>query len=243
MLVAAGLAMAGAACGRAETLSSRPAAPAATPTIVRPSATSPTPVAPAVPAAPRFSGTISVIDAATRARMSSSWRPGCPVGLDDLRLLRLSFWGFDAAAHSGEIVVHRAVAAGVVTVFRKLFDARFPIRRMRLVDVYGGDDGRSMAANNTSGFNCRRSTGDARAWSEHSYGRAIDINPIQNPYVPGRGPVEPDAGAAYADRSSRALGVIHAGDVVVRAFRSIGWEWGGDWNRSKDYQHFSESGR
>lgn len=174
--------------------------------------------------------------------MIYSWRAGCPVGLDDLRLLRLSFWGFDGRALTGEMVVHEDVAASVVTVFRKLFEAHFPIQRMRLVDDFGGDDQRSMAANNTSAFNCRRSSGDAGAWSEHAHGRAIDINPIQNPYVSG-GTVEPAAGAAYLDRSSGARGLIRAGDVVVRAFRSIGWGWGGDWTRTKDYQHFSRSGR
>lgn len=174
--------------------------------------------------------------------MTSSWRSGCPVGLDDLRFLRLSFWGFDGRGHTGELVVHEDVASNVVTVFRQLFAARFPIQRMRLVDVYGGDDQRSMEANNTSAFNCRRSAGNSGGWSEHAYGRAIDINPVQNPYVSG-GTVEPAAGAAYLDRTSPARGLIRAGGLVVRAFRSIGWGWGGDWTSTKDYQHFSRSGR
>ena len=155
----------------------------------------------------------------------------------------MSYWGFDRAPHTGELVVHRDVAGDVVHVFRALFDARFPIRRMVLIDAYGGDDGRSMAANNTSAFNCRRSTGDPSAWSEHADGRAVDINPVQNPYVSSTGAVEPEAGEAYTDRSRNAPGMIRAGGVVVRAFRSIGWGWGGNWTRSKDYQHFSRSGR
>jgi hypothetical protein len=198
---------------------------------------------PARSAAPRFASAIAEIDPATRARMNGSWRPGCPVPLEDLRLLRLSHWGFDAAAHTGEMVVHEDVTDDVVRVFEALFTARFPIHRMRLVDEFGADDARSMAANNTSAFNCRRSAGDPAAWSEHAYGRAIDINPVQNPYVTPSGGVEPPAGAPFADRSRARRGMILSGGPVVRAFRSIGWGWGGTWERSKDYQHLSRSGR
>jgi hypothetical protein len=189
-----------------------------------------------------FSGFAARIDGATRARMASSWHQGCPVPIEDLRLLTLDFWGFDGQVHTGEMVVHRDVAQDVIDVFRELFGARFPIRRMRLVDDYGGDDDQSMAADNTSAFNCRPVTGGS-AWSEHSYGRAIDINPIQNPYVAGGGTVLPPAGAAYADRSQRAKGMIHPGDAVVRAFTSVGWGWGGTWSDPTDYQHFSSTGR
>jgi hypothetical protein len=174
--------------------------------------------------------------------MPHSWHEGCPVGFQDLRLLRISLWGFDGKVHAGKLVVHRDVSRDVVAAFEALFEAAFPVRRMRLVDEYGGDDDRSMAANNTSAFNCRESTGHPGVWSEHSYGRAIDINPLNNPYVAG-GTVLPPEGAAYADRSRQARGMIHDGDAVVRAFASIGWEWGGDWSSIKDYQHFSASGR
>jgi hypothetical protein len=184
-----------------------------------------------------------VIDDATGARMAASWRPGCPVPLEGLRLLTLDHWGYDGAEHRGELVVHADHADAVLSVFAALFDARYPIEKVQLVDEYGGDDGRSMAANNTSAFNCRASAGDASAWSEHAYGRAIDINPVQNPYVSSSGAVEPDAGRAYTDRSRSARGLIRSGGVVVRAFRAIGWGWGGTWQRSKDYQHFSRSGR
>ena len=162
--------------------------------------------------------------------------------MKDLRYLTMSFWGFDGTAHVGEMVVHRNVAGAVVNVFGKLFAARFPMQRMRLVDVYGGDDDRSMAANNTSAFNCRAVTGGT-AWSQHAYGWAIDINPIQNPYVSSGGTVLPPAGAKYANRSLHANGMIHAGDVVVNAFTSVGWGWGGSWSGTRDYQHFSATGR
>ena len=143
--------------------------------------------------------------------------------------------------HRGELVVHKDQARVVQDVFRALFRARFPIKRMQLVDVYGGDDDRSMAANNTSGFNCRTVEGSS-SWSEHAYGRAVDLNPIQNPAVED-GRVSPPAGAGYLDRSRQRKGLIRGNDTVVRAFASIGWGWGGYWTSFKDYQHFSATGR
>jgi hypothetical protein len=190
---------------------------------------------------PRFRGSVSAIDRSTRSRMRWSWRPGCPVGLADLRLLRLDHWGFDRRVHRGELVVHRDQARRVLGVMERLFRLGYPIRRMRLVDDYRADDDRSMAANNTSAFNCRPVAGTSR-WSEHAYGRAIDVNPVQNPYVAG-GHVSPPAGRRYADRAGRAPGMIHAGDAVVRAFAAAGWGWGGAWRTARDYQHFSASGR
>jgi len=188
---------------------------------------------------PRFHGTVQTV---ARDRLASSWRPGCPVAAEDLRLLTLEHWGFDGAVHDGELVVHEDVAQGVLGVFRTLFAERFPIAGLQLVDVYAGDDGRSMAANNSSGFNCRRIEGRPDEWSQHAYGRAIDLNPVQNPQVSGSGDVVPAAGSAHVDRSRLAPGMIHADDAVVRAFADIGWRWGGSWKFSKDYQHFSASG-
>lgn len=197
---------------------------------------------PPEPVANQFHGSASVLDAATRARMTFSWRAGCPVPLKDLRLLRLTHWGFDGRVHAGELVVNEDHARAVLGVFRELFESGFPIERMELVDVYGGEDDRSMAANNTSAFNCRPSTGAPGEWSQHSYGMAIDINPVQNPYVTKSGNVDPPKGAAYADRSTKAQGVIHHNDAVVEAFTRIGWKWGGEWSSAKDYQHFSANG-
>ena len=174
--------------------------------------------------------------------MKYSWRSGCPVALDDLRILRVDHWSFSMQRTRGELVVHRDVAAGVLRAVERMWQARFPIRRMRLVDEYGGDDDRSMAADNTSAFNCRYVKGTTR-WSEHSYGRAIDINPIENPYVYRSGEADPPAGQPYANRSRRAPGMIHDGDAVVDAWAASGWRWGGYWSGAKDYQHFSRSGR
>jgi D-alanyl-D-alanine carboxypeptidase-like protein len=191
---------------------------------------------------PRFHGTASSLDEETRKRMvGSSWQAGCPVGLNELRLLRLTYLGFDGEAHNGRLVTHEGAASSVLHVMRSLYRHRFPIRRMRLVDAYGADDHRSMAADNTSAFNCRFIAGQPGVWSQHAYGKAIDINPVENPYISG-GHVSPPAGEPFADRSRDARGMVHAGDASVRAFEAVGWEWGGAWSSPKDYQHFSANG-
>lgn len=189
---------------------------------------------------PAYASTVSRVDADLADRMRRSHRPGCPVPLRELRHLRMTHRDFDGRARTGEMVVHRRWADDVTEVFGRLYDAGFPIARMRLVDDYRADDDLSMAANNTSGFNCRRVAGQT-SWSQHAYGEAIDINPVQNPYV-RPGSIDPPAGRAYAgvrrDRSAPdRLGVIRAGDLPVTAFARIGWEWGGYWESSKDYQH------
>lgn len=170
-----------------------------------------------------------------------SWHPGCPVPLAGLALLSLPHWGFDGQVHPGRLIVARTVAAPLLRVFEKLFEAKFPIERMVPVDEYGGDDERSMEANNSSGFNCRRVMGETR-WSLHARGLAVDLNPVQNPYLKG-GKVYPRAAAAYLDRSQSRPGMILRNDPVHTAFRDIGWKWGGLWRHGKDYQHFSATGR
>jgi len=192
---------------------------------------------------PPFHGAAAVLDAATRASMTGvSYKSGCPVGLDQLRLLTLDHWGFDGEVHVGRIVAHEDQAAPLLRAFEAIFVARYPIARMQLVDAYGGNDDMSMAADNTSSFNCRPKTGQSTGFSEHSYGRAIDINPVRNPYVTSGGTVSPPTGARYAKRSLKEPGMIQPNDAVVRAFVSIGWKWGGAWSGARDYQHFSLSG-
>jgi D-alanyl-D-alanine carboxypeptidase-like protein len=192
-------------------------------------------------AAPGFQGTAEPISSHLRHRMTGvSWHQGCPVGFGQLRLLRVDHWGFDGEVHGGRLVVNRDSARPLLRTMRRLFQLQFPIRRMRLVDAYGADDHRSMAADNTSAFNCRFVNGTS-TWSEHAYGHAIDVNPIENPYVTSDGYVSPAAGARYRDRSQRAKGLIHRRGPVVTAFSANGWEWlGRSW--PKDYQHFSPSG-
>ena len=195
----------------------------------------------AAPSPTGFTARIRRIGAELRARMDDSHGPGCPAELADLRHLTMTYVGFDGRDHTGEMVVAARHAADVVRVFGKLYDARFPIRRMRLVDAYGGDDDRSMVHNNTSAYNCRPVAGSS-AWSDHAFGTAIDINPVQNPFLSGSG-IAPPAGRRLAgiDRSPGAeapRGTIREGDVVVRAFARIGWQWGGRWENTPDYQHF-----
>ena len=198
-------------------------------------------LAPAAFAAPEFKGKIERIGPELRDRMTGvSWHRGCPVHIRDLRRLVVSRWSFSGEVRRGWLVVNRWQAKRMKRVMRKLFEAHYPIKRMRLVDRYGADDDRSMNANNTSAFNCRFVAGTTR-WSEHAYGRAIDINPVQNPYV-SNGVASPAKGQPYVDRSQRRKGMIRAGGRVVRAFAAAGWGWGGYWSSPKDYQHFSRTG-
>ena len=222
------------------TAAPRPPRPAATqPSTTAPPATSPPTTLAAV--TEPFHSSVARIDEAIAARMTASWRPGCPVGLDGLRLLTVTHWGFDGQPRTGEVVIAARHADAMVGVFAALFRARFPIEQMRLVDEFGADDDRSMAANNTSAFNCRTVAGTTR-WSEHAYGTAIDVNPVQNPYVTRSG-VSPPAGAAHTSRDASTPGLITRDGPVVAAFAAIGWGWGGSWSSGKDYQHFSASGR
>jgi len=171
--------------------------------------------------------------------MAASWRPACPVPLADLRYLTVTYRGFDGSDHSGELVVAASVATDVVEVFHRLYNNGFPLASLRLVDDFGGSDDRSMDADNSSAFNCRAVTGGG-GFSEHSYGTAIDLNPVENPYLSGA-TVLPPQGRQFLDRAP-GPGVITEGDDVVAAFASIGWTWGGTWSGPIDYQHFSASG-
>lgn len=178
---------------------------------------------------------------AERAAMTPEvWRPGCPVALRDLRRVVVPYSDLRGRERRGALVVHRDVARDVARVFVRLHGARFPIRRMLPIERFGGDDTASIAAGNTSAFNCRAVTGGA-GWSEHAYGRAIDVNPLENPYVSGGRTIHP-ASVRYLDRTRVRPGMAVEGGVLVRAFDAIGWGWGGRWTEPVDYQHFSESG-
>ena len=176
-----------------------------------------------------------------RRMRGKSWHRGCPVPIRRLRLIRVSYHSFHGDRRIGKLVANKDAVRALVRALRSMYRNGFKIRRMWLVDRYEGNDRRSMRADNTSAFNCRFVSGTTR-WSEHAYGRAIDINPVENPYVRSDGTVSPRNGAPYADRSRHAKGMIHARDATVRAFRRVGWRWGGYWSSAKDYQHFSASG-
>jgi hypothetical protein len=190
-----------------------------------------------------FSATVSAVPDTLRSFMRGrSWHAGmgCPP-FDDLRLLEIVHRGFDGRDRVGLLVMHRDAVTDTRVALTRSYEAGFHIQRMRLIDRYGGSDDRSMADNNSSGFNCRRIAGTSRL-SEHAYGRAIDLNPVQNPYVRS-GAVDPPAGRSYLDRSNVRRGMLVDGDPTVTAFLDRGWGWGGHWSSSKDYQHLSSTGR
>lgn len=170
--------------------------------------------------------------------------PGCPVTLGELREVTVRYIDFHGDARWGPLVVARPVAGDVLWVFRRLFRHGFQIKNVALPrawhPVRPSDFFTTRSV--TAGFNCRPVT-DGTALSQHSYGWAIDINPLQNPYVRGDGSVLRRAAKAYLDRSQDLPGMIHPGDVVVRSFAKIGWGWGGEWHTTKDYMHFSLTGK
>ncbi|SFD04929.1 D-alanyl-D-alanine carboxypeptidase [Nocardioides terrae] len=171
----------------------------------------------------------------------STWVAGCPVAADDLAWVRLTFWGFDDARHTGELLVNASVADDIAGVFRDLYRAGFPIEEMRITTRAELDAPPTGDGNDTGSFNCRPKAGQTSGFSEHAYGLAIDVNPFQNPYLNGD-LVLPELSSAYVDRADARPGMILAGGPVVRAFARIGWGWGGDWHALKDLQHFSQNG-
>ncbi|WP_214110488.1 M15 family metallopeptidase [Acrocarpospora catenulata] len=241
LLLAAALLGTG-ACGAvrgSEALQESPAASQISATEVIAATPSATPAPSPSENPPPFTSKITKV---TRDQVRHSWREGCPVGLDDLRMVTMTYWGFDQKPHTGQMVLNASVAEPVASVFHRLYDYRYPIRQMKPVDVYKGDDYASIDADNTSAFNCRAATGSTH-WSQHAYGYAVDLNPLENPYVEADGSNAHRNADAYVKRPLKKPGVINAGDRVVRAFADIGWGWGGDWSGIKDYQHFSKSGR
>ena len=160
-----------------------------------------------------------------------------------LRAIHMSYFGFDHRIHQGTLIINASVVESVIKVFSTLYRARFPIRKMKPVDVFHGSDDRSTAADNTAGFNCRFAVAAGPPhWSMHAYGLAIDVNTVENPYVQPGQPIDPPSSAVYANRSDIRPGMAYPGGVLVSACDSIGWGWGGNWTGSPDYQHFSSSG-
>lgn len=196
--------------------------------------------APPAPTDDTFAARIMAVPDGVLAR--STWRPECPVTVDELRYVTVRFVGFDDLVHTGELIVHADVAEDVVGVFAALHAARFPLEEVRVIAAEELDAPPTGDGNVTSAFVCRPTVGGTR-WSEHAYGRAIDLNPFHNPYVRGD-LVIPELAGSYVDRSDVRPGMIVPGDVVTEAFAAIGWGWGGDWTgRATDPMHFSVSGR
>ena len=185
---------------------------------------------------------VSLPERVRRTVTGRSWRKGCPVALSGLRYLTISYWDFDGRRRVGSLIVNRDAVRAMRTAFGILYRWRFPIRRMRLVDTYGASDSRSIDADNTSAFNCRLRTGGG-GWSEHAFGRAVDVNPIENPYVAANGTTVHRASRPFLRRRPYRPGMAVNGGILVRAFADAGWKWGGAWSVVHDYQHFSASGR
>ena len=176
-------------------------------------------------AAPKFTSTIAPLSEALKASMRGhTWRTECPVPLDALRLVAVSHFTPHGDVAEGQLVVHQRVAVQVRDIFSDLFVAKFPIARMEPIEKFGGDDEKSMQANNTSAFNCRAVTG-GKGFSKHAYGVAIDINPLWNPYVRERGEivvVKPSTATDFVARTPSRPGMISRGDAVHRAFTTRG---------------------
>jgi hypothetical protein len=202
---------------------------------------------PATEEPPRFEGGVFRIGPKLRdVLIGKNWTPGCPVAIDDLRVVGVSYWNFRGGVGRGPLVLHERVARDVLWVFQRLFRAKFRIQDIELAakdrpitpEDYWDKSRRSV----TASFNCRPAT-DSTTLSQHSYGWAIDINPLQNPYVRSDGSTLRHIAQPFKDRSLQRMGMIHDGDIVVRSFAAIGWEWGGHWHTLKDYMHFSLTGR
>jgi len=170
-----------------------------------------------------------------------TWRKGCPVSIDQLSLVRFTHWNQLAGVQWGELIVAREEADNIAKIFAEVYALYFPMTSVTLMHEFNGDDDASMKANNTSAFNCRKIKRSKR-YSEHSYGKAIDVNPLWNPWVKGKY-IDPPEGKAYLDRSKDLPGLITNDHSIVKIFAKHGWKWGGYWRKQKDYQHFSVSGR
>ncbi len=175
------------------------------------------------------------------ARMQGkSFPEGCTVSRDELRYLHLLYKDINGDTHEGEMVCNVAIADRLIDIFRKLYDAGYPIEKMVLIDEYDGDDDASMSDNNTSCFNYRVVSGTTKL-SKHAMGLAVDLNPRYNPYIrkiDGQQLIEPENGREYADRSNDFEYKIDKDDLAYKLFTEAGFTWGGSWKNSKDYQHF-----
>ena len=202
------------------------------------------------PRHPPFQYTIQPLPPWLKQQMRSNktWHRGCPVPMRDLRYLTLRYWDFDHNLQTGPMVVNKAAAKPFTTVFRKLYLANFPINKMHLATYFDPNKKQNPYDKRdwTTAFNCRvtnTARGAGTNWSMHAYGLAVDINPMQNPYVTKSGYIFDVYARKYRNRHQHLPGMIHAGDVVVQAFEAIGWHWAGYWSGDKDYMHFSSNGR
>ena len=197
------------------------------------------PVTPSRPAA-SFHSAVLPLSAGMRSELHSQgfWHRGCPVALSDLRVLRVSYRGFDGRPHVGRIVTNERAAGPLAVVFRRLYGLRFPIRRLGPFPV-AGDITASFSCRQAVPSPCSGGTGTG-SWSMHAYGLALDLNPGENPYV-GCGQSRDPATRRFFDRTRHRKGMVTA--RAISAFAAVGWGWGGSWvGDTKDYMHFSSTG-
>lgn len=168
--------------------------------------------------------------------MGKSFKPDSRIKLADLSYLTVTYKDFNSQTQTGEMICKKTLAKELLEIFYELFEYGYQIEKIRLVDEYDADDDRSMADNNSSCFNYRV-IADTNVISLHGQGRAVDINPLYNPYIVGE-KVMPLNGAAYADRTADFPHKIDENDICLKIFKAHGWLWGGDWDNTKDYQHF-----
>jgi len=194
-----------------------------------------------------FNANITPITPNIKNRMikGHTWQRGCPVPLRDLRYLQIKYHDFNGKDKIGEMIVHKDIAYDVLYIMEELYNVGYPIRTMRLISDFGGNDWLSIEADNTSAFNCRRATG-SKKWSNHAYGKAIDINPIENPYISRNGHISHKASQKYRMRvhygylTPEDKALLLPNDIAVKIFKKYGFRWGGDWVHIKDYQHFDK---
>jgi hypothetical protein len=180
----------------------------------------------------------AVLTRTTAAEVAKTYRSGCPVGPSKLRTVTMNFYGFDKKMHRGVMIVRSDLTGEITRSFQKSLDASYPIRKMNNPNVYGGSDPKQMAADNTSGFNCRKVVGNPYAQSPHSYGIAIDVNTVENPYRDATGKWWPANGKTYIDRSPLRTGMLGLKSRLTSQLRHEGYFWGGLWSPGRDYQHF-----
>ena len=156
----------------------------------------------------------------------------------ELSLINVYYFGYDSLIHRGQLVCHKSVANELKEIFIELYKIKFPIESVRPISLFEWNDEISMSSNNTSCFNYR-TVSNSNKLSEHSKGLAIDLNPKYNPYISSKGVISPKNG----EYNNKNIGTIIVDSKVISIFRDKGWKWGGNWKRSKDYQHFSKNGR
>ena len=156
----------------------------------------------------------------------------------ELSLINVYYLGYDSLVHRGQLVCHKSVVNELKEIFIELYKIKFPIESVRPISLFEWNDEISMSSNNTSCFNYR-TVSNSNKLSEHSKGLAIDLNPKYNPYISSKGVISPKNG----EYNNKNIGTIIVDSKVISIFRDKGWKWGGNWKRSKDYQHFSKNGR